>query len=68
MISDGRVLAFLGGRLWIPLLGMSFIAWLQALLWTPVRSRRVRALELFALMSPYVFVFVQSLRVVFRPR
>jgi hypothetical protein len=65
LISDGRVLAFLGGRLWIPLLGMSFIAWLQALLWTPVRSRRVRALQLFALMSPYVFVFVQSLRVVF---
>jgi len=65
LISDGRVLAFLGGQLWIPLLAISLVVWMQGLLWTPVRRRRVRALQLLALLASYVFVVIQSLRVVF---
>lgn len=65
LISDGRVLAFLNGRLWIPFLAVSFVGWMQALQWTPVRRHRARALQLLALLSAYVFVFVQALRVVF---
>ena len=67
LIDNGRLLAFMGGRLWIPLLAVSFIGWMQALLWTPVRSRWVRATQLLALLSAYIFVFVAATRTAFSP-
>jgi hypothetical protein len=48
-------------RLWVPFLAMSFVVWMQALMWTPARHRVVRSLQLVALLSVYIFVFVNAL-------
>lgn len=64
LLADGRILAFLGGKLWIPPLAISFVAWMQALLWTPVTGRLVRATQLLTLLCAYVFAFVEAIRAV----
>ncbi len=67
LFEHGRLLAFLSGKLWIPPLGVSFVLWMQALLWTPVAGRLVRAMQLLALLCAYVFVFVEATRAAFSP-
>jgi hypothetical protein len=47
---------------WLPACATSFVTWVQAVLWTPARHRYVRALQLFALLCAYIFVFVVTLR------
>lgn len=64
LLADGRILAFMGGKLWIPPLAISFVVWMQALLWTPVTGRLVRATQLLTLLCAYVFAFVEAIRAV----
>ena len=65
VISDGRLLDLTTGRLWLPFFATSFVAWMQALMWTPVRHRFVRAMQLLSLLSVYIFVLVESLNAMF---
>jgi hypothetical protein len=60
-IDSGRLLGGLAGRPWLPLLATSFVAWMQAVLWTPVHHRLVRATQLLGLLSSYVAVFVAAM-------
>jgi hypothetical protein len=48
-------------QLWLPALGTSLIAWIQALVWTPVRHRWVRGAQLLTTLLLYIGVLVLSL-------
>lgn len=67
VISHGRVLGPASGRLWLPFLTTGFVAWLQALMWTPTRRRGVRWSQLLTLLFVFIVSVVGSLAKVLSP-
>lgn len=67
VIFHGRVLSPATTRVWLPFLATfpflatSFVVWLQALMWTPARSRGVRWSQLLALLFVYIIALAESL-------
>lgn len=61
VIIDPHQLDLSAGGLWLPALATSFVAWMQAIMWTPARHRFVRVIQLLVLLSAYVFVFALAL-------
>jgi hypothetical protein len=61
MIVNDRLFDLSTGSFWFPALATSFIAWAQAVMWSPVRHRFVRAMQLLVLLAVYLVVFALSL-------
>lgn len=61
VILDGQLIAIGTERGWLPVFSMSFIAWQQALAWTPVPNRITRVPQGIAPLVAYVVVLVAAL-------